>query len=228
MGVERRSPRTGRGARRGALPRRREGGAIAVETALLAPVLLVFLLGIVELSMFIRDYVAVTSAARTGVRVAAAAPDAGRCVNPVPLPAGDTSCPTNGVPNFAKIAADAISRAGTALPKESIDHVMVYKANSGGYPGSLSSMPASCGGVTNCVMYTWRPTLGAFRYASGSWDSRQVNACFPNNVDAVGVQVAARHDFLSGMFGQQLTMKDHAVMNFEPLPVATCAAGQHE
>jgi hypothetical protein len=204
---------------------RSQQGAVAVETALLAPVLLIFLFGIVGLSMFIRDYVAVTTAARTGVRVAAAAPDAGACVS---SSTDETPCPSGMVPNFAQIAADAVSRAGSALPKESIRFVMVFKPNAKGFPAAMNQMPSTCAGASNCVTYTWRPLQSAFRYAGGTWQSRTVNACFPNNVDPVAVRVVADHTFVNGLlFGATMAMEDTAVMNFEPLPVAQCGSGQH-
>jgi hypothetical protein len=187
-------------------------------------VLLTVLLGVIELPMLIRDYVAITSASRTGARVAAAAPDAGSCV---PNPADETPCPANGAPNFVQIAADAIARNGTALAAESIQYILVYKANTDGYPGSAASMPSSCAGIPNCVAYRWNVNAQAFRYSSGAWDSRTVNACFPSNVDAVGVQVVAEHEFLSGLLGTSFTMSDHAVMNFEPLKSGACSAGNH-
>ena len=197
---------------------------MAVETALVTPVLVIVLLGIVELPMLIRDYVAITSAARTGARVAAAAPDAGNCV---PNPADVTPCPASAVPNFVQIAADAVSRNGTALPAKSIRAILVYKANAAGYPGALTSMPDSCAGISSCVTYTWNETAGKFKYAGGTWDSRTVNACFPTNVDAVGVQVIAEHKFLSGLLGASMDMSEHTVMNFEPLPPGGCASGSH-
>lgn len=186
--------------------------------------LLTVLLGVIELPMLIRDYVAITSASRTGARVAAAAPDAGSCV---PNPADETPCPANGAPNFVQIAADAIARNGTALAAESIQYILVYKANTDGYPGSAASMPSSCAGIPSCVAYRWNVNAQAFRYSSGAWDSRTVNACFPSNVDAVGVQVVAEHEFLSGLLGTSFTMSDHAVMNFEPLKSGACSAGNH-
>lgn len=200
-------------------------GAVAVETALVTPVLLVVLLGVIEVPMLISDYVAVTSASRTGARVAAAAPDAGSCV---PNPADETPCPANGAPNFAQIAADAIARNGTALPARSIQHILVYKANSNGYPGALTSMPSSCSGIPSCVAYRWDDAAGAFRYSSGTWDSRTVNACFPSNVDSIGVQVVAEHKFLSGLLGASTTMSEHTVMHFEPLRAGSCASGSHQ
>ncbi len=211
--------------RRGFLPggRRRAGqhGAVAVETALLTPVLLVVLLGIIEVPMLIRDHVAVTSAARTGARVAAAEPGC------IPKPLGP-ACPPPAPAPFGKLAADAVARNGTALSPESIRSVMVYKANADGYPGSLGSMPSSCAGITSCLDYTWNATAGAFAHTSGTWDRQTVNACFPSNVDAVGVQVIAEHKFLSGRLGASMTMSEHTVMNFEPLPVNLCASGSHK
>ena len=196
-----------------------------METALVTPVLIIVLLGIIELPMLIRDYVAITSAARTGARVAAAAPDAGNCV---PNPADVTPCPANSVPNFVQIAADAVSRNGTALPARSIRSILVYKANANGYPGSLTSMPTSCAGVTSCVAYTWNELAGKFKYSGGTWDSRTVNACFPSNIDLVGVQLIAEHTFLGGLLGTSMEMSERTVMNFEPLPVNLCASGSHQ
>lgn len=197
---------------------------MAVETALVLIPVMLLLVGIIEFALAYRDNVAVTSAARTGVRVASSGPDDGPCV---PSLADETPCPPLAVPNLAQNAANAIARAGTALPRESIRYIMVYKANANGYPGALTSLPNSCAGVLNCVMYTWKPAQNQFRYTSGTWPSATINACFPNNVDSVGVNVVADHDFLTGLFGGGLTLSEHSVMQFEPLLPATCAAGAH-
>ncbi len=199
------------GDRRRRAGRRPDRGAVAVETALVTPVLLVVLLGIIELPMLIRDYVAVTSAARSGVRVGSAAPA--------------REAPSASA--FVQLAADAVARSASGLPDGALRYVLVYEANDDGYPGSGTTMPDSCAGVSRCVMLTWDEAAGGFTYASGSWASATVNACFPNDVDAVGVQVVADHSFLSGLIGTSMTMSDHAVMNFEPLPPGKCAEGSH-
>jgi hypothetical protein len=187
------------------------------------PVLLL-VIGILEFTVAYRDNVAVASAARTGVRVASTGADDGPCV---PDAADETPCPSGAVPLLAQTAANAIARAGTAVPEEAIRHIMVYKANDNGFPGSLSSTPSSCAGVSNCVMYVWRPLVGEFRYASGSWPSASINACFPSNVDSVGVNVVADHAFITGLFGATVTLSERAVMQFEPLPPESCASGAH-
>jgi TadE-like protein len=184
------------------------------------PVLVIVLLGIIEVPLLISDYVAVTSAARTGARVAAAEP--GCVARPT-----DPPCPATDPAPFAKLAADAVARNGTALSPESIRYILVYKANANGYPGALGSMPTTCAGVSSCVGYTWNATSGTFVHSSGTWDRRTVNACFPTNVDSVGVQVVADHEFLSGLLGSSMTMSEHAVMNFEPLRIGSCASGSH-
>ena len=144
------------------------------------------------------------------------------------MPGAPVCVPAN-VPALAQAAADAIQRAGSAMPVDQIEYLLVYKANSSGFPGADSNltMPTSCAGFSNCVMFKWRPTENKFRYNSGSWVSTTINACFPGNLDRVGIALSAQHKTFTGLFGSQLTLKDHAVMNFEPLPAQICAAGAH-
>lgn len=204
---------------------RRDSGAIAVEAALVTPLLLLVLFGIVELSMLVRDYVAVTSAVRSGARVASAAPDAG----PGQCETGATAppCTPASSPALAQAAADAIQRSGTALEPDSIEHILVYRANSAGYPGSPSNqtMPATCLGVPDCVRFVWRPAANAFRYQEGSWPSASINACL-NESDTLGVYLQARHQTVTGILGGSITMGDKAVMRFEPLPDDSCKPGR--
>lgn len=208
---------------------RTERGAVAVEAALVTPLLVLLVFGIIEMALLMRDDVAVTSAVRAGARIASTGAGDGACV----YDATDTPpCPTGSVPILAQMAANAIQRAGSAMPKSEIDYIMVYKANDNGYPGTATSMPASCSGISNCVEFTWRDNLQAFRYASGTWTSSTINGCFPgtaaNPLDRVGVDMHATHPFLTGLFGTHIGLEDHAVFDFEPLPTATCASGQHQ
>jgi hypothetical protein len=92
-------------------------------------------------------------------------------------------------------------------------------------------MPTTCAGYASCVKFVWRPTQNAFRYNSGSWDPTTISACFPGNganpLDRVGVALVAKHKNFTGLFGSYLTLEDHAVMNFEPLPTQFCGSGKH-
>ena len=203
-----------------------ERGAVVVEAALVTPLLMALLLGIIEVALLMKDDVALTSAVRNGGRTASAnagagpggVDEGGDCISP---------CSPANVPKFAQMAANAIQSAGSALPKDSIKELWVYKANDKGYPGANGSTEMVCG--TNCVKFKWIPnrTVPQFRYQSGTWTSSQVNACANNSPDSVGIYMRAQHDFLTGFFTNHVDIEDHAVFAFEPLPTLTCASGTH-
>lgn len=202
---------------------RSERGAVVVEAALVTPLLMFLILGIVEMALLMKDDVALTSAVRNGGRIASAnagagpggTNEAGDCVSP---------CSPANAPMFAQLAANAIQTAGSALPKDSIQELWIYKANSKGYPNSDTSF-ATCS--TNCVKYKWNATKDQFRYLSGTWTSSTVNACANNSPDSVGVYIKATHSFITGFFTKSIAIDDHAVFTFEPLPTLTCANGLH-
>jgi hypothetical protein len=215
---------------RQALVRKRargERGAVALEAALTFPILLLIVLGIIELTFLMRDHAVVVSDTRLAARIASTGANAG--VGTCPSGPGAPSCVGTNVPALAQQAADAVQRAGSAMPVDQIQYLLVYKANADGYPGAdgNKTMPTSCAGVTSCVMFTWRPTEDKFRYNSGSWISSTINACFPGNLDRVGIALVAKHKTFTGLFGSYLKLDDHAVMNFEPLPAQSCASGAH-
>jgi len=189
------------------------------------------LLGIIEMALLMKDDVALTSTVRNGGRTASANLDqgpggvneGGDCVTP---------CSPANAPMFAQLAANAIQTSGTALPKDSIQELWVYKANAKGYPCTLTtgcesnnSTAMTCG--ANCVKYKWNATKDQFRYSTGTWDWQSVNACAGNNPDLVGIYMKAKHSWVSGFFGDSVDIEDHAVFSFEPLPTLTCAPNQH-
>jgi Flp pilus assembly protein TadG len=210
------------GMRRGR--RRDHRGAVAVEAALMTPILVTFLVGIVEMALLMRDDVALTSAVRAGGRSASANAGAGPggvneggdCVAP---------CSPTNAPMLAQLAANTIQRAGTALPKDSITELWIYRANAQGYPGNDGNTTWVC--TTNCVTYRWVDARDQFRYYSGTWQSSTINACANSGTDAVGIYMKADHDFLTGFFVEDIDVEDHAVFSFEPLPNDVCAPGAH-
>ncbi len=208
----------------------------------MTPVLLVLIFGIVEFSLYLRDAVSVSSAVRTGVRIASAEPGAGPgiCPGPSPdLPSPPPCTPANA-PAFAQAAADAIQKAGTAMPKDSINYIFVYRSNAKGYPGSASNTtmpttPAGCTAIGNCVTYVWQKSKDKFRYDQGSWASTSINACILTKnadgsvtyADSIGVYMKVTHKFVSGLFGRFAGLADKAVMTFEPLSATQCKPNTH-
>ncbi len=211
--------------------RRGEGGATAVEFALVFPLLAMLLFGIIEFSLALRDHTVVTSEVRTAARVAATGAGAGAAT--CFTGANEPPCASAYSPAFAQEAADAIQRSGTAMPEDYIEYLLIYKANAKGFPGAEgnTTMPTSCAGTANCVMFTWNDSVNGFRYTGGTWISTTISACFPGTPTApqhrVGVFLQARHPFITGIFGDGIPLSDRAVMDFEPLPSDMCLAGHH-
>ena len=214
-------------------PRRRprrpgERGAVAVEAAIITPLLVLLVLGIIEFSLVLRDYVSVTSATRSGARIASANAGAG----PQVCDAYETvaGCSSTSAPQLALAAASAVQLQGSALNKDQIQYLLVYKADASGYPGSQTSWSADpkadCLGAGRCVVYTWVKASNKFRFTGGGWQSSTINACVSNS-DSVGVYLRSLHPYATKMFGSSIPVSDRTVMRFEPLTASVCAAGNH-
>lgn len=202
---------------------RNQRGAVAVEAAIVTPLLMVLLLGIIEMSLMMRDVVSTNSSVRTGARVASASAGAGpgTCESSDPSP---PPCTPASAPAVAQAAADAIGRAGSAMPKNSIEYILVYSANSKGYPLPSGNTAAVCS--TKCVKYVWDSGLSKFRYSSGSWSSASINACLNDpNRESVGIVMQAHHSWVTGLFGDGIKLSERSVMQFEPLSNESCKPG---
>ncbi len=209
---------------------RGDRGVSAVEFAIVLPVLMLLTVGMLEFALVMRDWMSVSTSVRVGARTAATGAGAG-CFNP---PSGSPTCIA---PVLAQAASDAMEKAGYGMAKNSIEYIMVFKANNKGFPGATNNttMPtkAQCGTspYVNCVTYVWDPAqnggAGGFVYSSGSWNSKTINACLPTP-DQVGVFMKVNHPYMTKMFGATISLSDRAVMRFEPLAANACAANQHD
>ena len=186
-----------------------DGGAVAVEAALVTPLILLIVFGIIEFTLLLKDDVAVSSAVRAGARTASAEP-------------------RNA--SFLDDTAAQMDRAVATLNKAGLSptvggELWIYQANAAGYPGSATKINAGgCG--SKCVRYTWDAGAGKFVTTAaerGKWVASTINACpkdpakNPSGPDSIGVYLAYRHAFLTGVFGGGLTLSDHSVLNFEPV-----------
>jgi Flp pilus assembly protein TadG len=180
--------------------RRAQGdrGAVAVEAALVTPLILLIVFGIIEFTLLLKDAVAVTSAVRVGTRTASAEPR---------------------VPTFLDDTALAMTRTVQTLDKTGLEGVnggnlYIYEAQKNGWPKGATDANFVCS--SNCVIYNWNGT--SFVKTSGTWDYKQINACAgdPGHT-VVGVRLEYRHKFLTGLFGGGKTLADNSVQSFEPI-----------
>lgn len=212
-----------------------DNGAAAVEFAIIVPVLMIFILGMLEFSLYMRDYQAVSSSVRVGARIAATGPDSGTVTDC----SGLDACHV-GDPIFVDAAARAIARAGTAMPQDYINEIWVYQANKSGFPTNsvpsagngwdnnsdgattlATALPAGC--VTSCVKYVWDQTNDRFVWAGGAWNPALINACYNDpKGQAVGVYMNANHPLLTRLFGTTIGIQDRTVMLFEPMDPSVC------
>jgi Flp pilus assembly protein TadG len=210
-----------------AVRRRDESGAVAVEAAFITPVLLLLVFGMIDMSLLIKDNVAVVSAVRAGARVASAE-------SAVP---GTT---TGGayVPGFAGDTVAAMNRATTNLDRVETTtndkgevkigtRLYLTTVEGGTEPTAIGD---SCTGQTNCLMYEWSDDAHGFELQpGGSWGKGSVDACpispsHPEGPDAIRVTLRSPHSFITPALSSSFQLDDTATMNFEPQPAAVCAS----
>ena len=178
---------------------RDERGATLVEAAIILPVVVLIVFGIIEFGLAFKDSLTVSSATRAGARTASAEPRQ---------------------PTFNSDTAKAVARAVSALPSGSVEQLWIYKANVDGDPvDGGGSAYTSC---NTCAVFTWDVATDQFiRQPGPDWNPMTQNACVGDSGhDAVGVYLKVNHDFVTGFFGQQIVLKDHSVMNLEPVTLS--------
>jgi hypothetical protein len=169
----------------------REHGAVAVETALVAVLLCTLLFGIIECSLLMKDWLAVSASARAGARMAASEPRS---------------------TGFAVDAAHQVASSVSDLDMTGFEELWVYKAGPTGKPAD-----ATC--ATACVHFSWSGST--FVKGADTYSASSQNACAgdPAN-DSIGVYLKVTHRPLTGwLFGDQ-TIAESTVMRVEPLATA--------
>jgi Flp pilus assembly protein TadG len=180
-----------------------ERGAVLVEFALVAPVLLLLIFGAFEYGMFFKDYLTVSNTTRTGARVGSAA--------------GSSADADYQI-------IQAVKGAATALPggANAIQQISIYRASSTG-GGPTTTCQTTSSSADRCNTYTasvFSQPATAFGCGAGSVDSAW---CPTTRVDSqaigpdyIGVWVKTSHGFVTKLFGSSKTITDSVVMRIEP------------
>jgi Flp pilus assembly protein TadG len=171
---------------------RDDRGVAAVEAAIITPVLFLLLFGIIEFGLVFKDQLAITSAVRSGARIASAEPR---------------------IATFATDAASAVAREAGAVDMSDVTALWIYQADSTGHPVGASGTFNSC--TTNCIQYKWSGS--GFTQTSGSWSPTSQNAC-QGSQDSVGVYLAYNHMAVTKAIFSTMGLNSYTVMRFEPIP----------
>jgi Flp pilus assembly protein TadG len=173
----------------------RDRGVVAVETSIVALLLVVLLFGIVESSLLFKDWLSVSAAARAGARMGASQPR---------------------MPNFAQDSANQVTNAITGLLPANIEQVWVYKTTSA--TGLPNATPC-----TDCVRFTWNALTKSLTPSYSNWSSTSQNACAGDPArDSLGVYVKYRHSSPLGFFFNNATLSESTVMWIEPTSALIC------
>lgn len=205
--------------------RDRERGAVLVETALLLPLILLLVFGVIEFSFAFQSSAVLQDATRRSARTAASH-------------AGDTG--------MGDLVADVATDESRRLPNTALPvYLMIYSSNELGYPGdpendSITVADAlDCGSPDppfDCLLYEWDEATRSFDASGGKWDPSSQDAC-QQPYDRVGVAMLMAYNPLTSIFdpflkrevdpdGKELATGgpriDHVAFVFEPEPLGAC------
>jgi hypothetical protein len=167
-------------------------GVAAVEAAIVTPVFILVLLGIIEYGLVFKDQLAITSAVRAGARMASAEPRQA---------------------TFATDAAAQVAREGSALNLGNAKSLWIYQADPSGHPLGSGGSFSSC--ATNCDIFAWNGST--FVQTAGSWNPLSQNAC-QGTQDSVGIYLSFTHSGVTKVFFSSIQLSSYTVMRFEPIP----------
>jgi hypothetical protein len=193
-----------RAGRKSLARKNRERGAALIESAIVLPVLLVLVIGIIEIGFLVRSASVANSSTRSGARLAAA------------LYGGATTstAQTTVIDNVRQtVEKDLSSRGSYDIPVA----MWVYKSDAGGNPPSGNF--TSCG--SPCFTYAWSVATGHFTSLAGTWSSPL--ACGQTH-DSIGVYIRMKHSPIGFVnFVGSMNLDEHTVMRLEPRN--SCPAG---
>jgi Flp pilus assembly protein TadG len=177
-----------------------ERGAVLVEAALVFPVLMLIVMGIIEFGLAMSNLATVGASTRAGSRTAVIySRQAGYDIQ----------------------AVAAVEATLTSVNNATPQSLWVYRVDPTSTNGSPVGFPTFANCTTDCQQYTWNGSAWILTGGNG-WASTAMNACI-SPLDQLAVRVRVRHEFISGMFGANITLTDHTVMRLEPQPLSTCA-----
>jgi hypothetical protein len=192
-------------------------GAGLIETALVTPVFLLLVFGILEFGLVFRAYLAVGDTASEGARV-------GAIQGPDPTTAGANA-------DFSIVKA--VRENTASLELDSIERIVVFRGAPSSAGAPLDQVPDACkDGASvagSCNVYPARASFYAvqegdtdyFDCSAGglscAWDpSTRNNGPRVADIEYLGVYIRYRHPFATGLFGNELNLEAASILRLEP------------
>jgi Flp pilus assembly protein TadG len=182
-----------------------ERGAVLVEAAIVLPLLLLLVLGVIEFSMAYKASNTVGSSVRAGARL------------------GSAEARSSTFFTDIKAAVEAsLQPTGQDTPIS----LWIYDSNANGFPNGAATMTCN----TYCTAYTnWSVASHSFTTttAGTAWTTGAagtMHACATDTTtDSVGVYVVMTHSTLTGIFAaavgkNSFTLSDKSIARLEPVP----------
>lgn len=189
-----------------------DSGATLLESAIVTPVLLLFIFGIFEFGFAFRDYLAVANSTRDAAREASVA---------------------GNVLDADYRMLRAIERGSAALPDGAIERIVVWEAS-----GPTDTVPGGCEGGTPddgtggeyCNVYTSadlalpEANFGCQAVSKGDlinspdrfWCPGDREVSVGAGLDYVGIYIRITHEYITGLFGDDVVFEDQMILKVEP------------
>jgi Flp pilus assembly protein TadG len=184
-----------------------DGGTALIESALIFPVIVIILFGIVEVGYLYRSASLVLGAARSGARIASA--QYGGAYN--------NSAAERIVADGAAsaVAAELLSMGVTDTPVS----LWIFHADANG--NTQAGNMTSCS--VECFIYTWNSGSKAWTYVSGGWVTPDACGLV---IDYLGVYVVMKHNPLVAPASLSVrSLNKKTVMRVEPRQGCATAEG---
>ncbi len=195
-----RSP-TRRGTRRW---RRGERGVVAVETALMVPLLFFVFFGMMEFGLYWMADHSLNEGARTGARLGAT-----------------LARELNYEDDVVAVVEDAVRGK---IPSGTVDALTIFRADpTTGSPYAGTGTVDDCS--ADCFRYVWDSDTEAFAQVAGpAWDALSQAACGRiDHNDYLGVYIEGTYESLTGIFPAGRTISESSIIRLEPVPLSgTC------
>lgn len=200
---------------------RMDEGTALVETALVIPIFIAIVLGIIEFGLVYRDVLIASDAASTGAR-------AGAVIGPRI---------TANLTNADYVIVKDVRESLGSTPTSWVKRVVVFRANNPSAGPALSQIPVTCRNGTPvsgvCNVYDPQDSFMAIQEGNSGYFSctgagagggpacawrptARKNGPLVTDIEYLGVYIRVERPYITGLFGKTFTIEQATIVRLEP------------